>query len=602
MLGYPGQFDGGFDLPVDWYFNLNSSKDMTDPGILDRISGPFESYYDKELIPRAVRRDYQAVGINVTYLAQLPFALSLARRIRISLPDAIVMFGGTEVSDVWKYLSDKRLFFRIFDVADACVVGEGESAFVSLLADIANDRPLQQVSNVLLHPGRRTRAGQTDRTASLPLIDSPTIAYEATKALPTPDYGKLPWDRYLSPHPFVYYSPSRGCYWNKCTFCDYGLNFGSPTSPWRQDPVEKMLHDITEISRSYQHIYFSVNVLAPATLLQVAERIVETGLDIRWGAEIRLEKYWTPERCDLLYKSGARAISVGFESGNQRILDCIKKGVRINRVPAILQSFHEAGIGVQMMGFTGFPTETLDEAMDSVRFLESNRNCWTFGGLGKFVLTPGAQVALHPERFGIHSLHARAGDDIVTHLEYEDPTGHGHASPELEKRKAQLSACDFDRPWLGGIDTPHTLFYHDRYDTKILDELAVPSTAAGTGQADAMWRLNGAILANTDNYQVEDLQRSPKEAKSRLKAQLVRGETRRHYFVRADGLVYPFPPGMIEFLAHFVLPATFESRLRNRPAKEHETELRLWRHSVAHRFITPYVAEKPSGERSLRLG
>ena len=190
-----------------------------------------------------------------------------------------------------------------------------------------------------------------------------------------------------------------------------------------------MLHDITEISRSYQHIYFSVDVLAPATLLQVAERIVETGLDIRWGAEIRLEKYWTPERCDLLYKSGARAISVGFESGNQRILDCIKKGVRINRVPAILQSFHEAGIGVQMMGFTGFPTENLDEAMDSVRFLESNRNCWTFGGLGKFVLTPGAQVALHPERFGIHSLHARAGDDIVTHLEYEDPTDMGMRAP-----------------------------------------------------------------------------------------------------------------------------------------------------------------------------
>lgn len=584
VLGYPGQFDRGFDIPISWYFNLNSTRDMTDPDILDQISRPFESYYEKDLIPRVIRGSYRAVGINITYVAQLPFALSLARRIRMALPEAVVIFGGTEVSDVWKYVSDKRLFFRVFDIADACVVGEGESAFVSLLSDIANDRPLQSVPNVFLHPNRRIPARKTDATA--PLIDPPTIAYEATKTLPTPEYSKLPWNQYLSPHPFVYYSPSRGCYWNKCTFCDYGLNFGSPTSPWRQDPVEKMLHDITEISRSFHHIYFSVDVLAPATLLQVAERIVETGIEIRWGAEIRLEKYWTPERCHLLYESGARAISVGFESGNQRILDCINKGVRINNVPAILQSFHEAGIGVQMMGFTGFPTETLDEAMDSVRFLEHNRKYWTFGGLGKFTLTPGAQVALHPERFGIHSLHARVGDDIVSHLQYEDPIGHGHADPELDKRKAQLSAGAFGRPWLGGIDTPHTLFYHDRYGTKILDQLAAPSTG-GASQTDISWRLNGVILTDTENYRVEELQRSPKEAENRVEARLVWSEARRSYFVRADGLVYPFPPGMIEFLKHFVSSATFESRLRNRPANEHETELRLWRHSVAHRFLVP---------------
>jgi hypothetical protein len=359
--------------------------------------------------------------------------------------------------------------------------------------------------------------------------------------------------------------------------------------------VEKILQDVTEISRSYKHIYFSVDVLAPATLLQVAERIVETGVDIRWGAEIRLEKYWTPERCCLLYKSGARAISFGFESGNQRILDRIKKGVRINRVPTILQSFHGAGIGVQMMGFTGFPTETLEEAIDSVRFLEDNRKNWTFGGLGRFVLTPGAQVALHPEYFSIHNLHARAKDDIVRHLEYEDPAGHDHAHPELEKRKAQLIVGDFDRPWMGGIDTPHTLFYHDRYGTEIIDELTAHHTG-GTGQADTVWRLNGAILIDPDHYEVDKLQRSPGQAEGRLEAQLIRAEQRRQYFVRADGLVYPFPPGMIEFLKHFVVPATFESRLRNRPENEREVEQRLWRHSVAHCFVTPYVAEKRSEE------
>lgn len=98
-----------------------------------------------------------------------------------------------------------------------------------------------------------------------------------------PDFSGLPWDLYLSPEKFVYYSPTRGCYWNKCTFCDYGLNTDGPTSPWRQDTADTMIADVTELAKFAKFIYFSVDVLAPATILRFAEKVVERGLDFRWG-------------------------------------------------------------------------------------------------------------------------------------------------------------------------------------------------------------------------------------------------------------------------------------------------------------------------------
>ena len=58
------------------------------------------------------------------------------------------------------------------------------------------------------------------------------------------------------------------------------------------------------------------------------------------------------------------------------------------------------------MGFTGFPTESYEEALDSIHVLEELRGHWTFGGLGTFELTPGAIAAQNPSHFGISELKA----------------------------------------------------------------------------------------------------------------------------------------------------------------------------------------------------
>lgn len=493
LRGFAGDIGSSFLHSFEGRMNLNRIDDLTDTKLLHHCSGPFHPFYEEHFLPEVARAGYHVIGINVTYTSQLPYALWLAHRLKEVSPNSFIVLGGTEISDTYKYLSSREAFEKLYSTIDACVIGEGESCFVHILEAISNGEIPRNASNLILNR-KFLKEGEVD-LSFIPV----SIDHEDLSRIPTPDFSKLPWDKYLAPEAFVYYSPSRGCYWNKCTFCDYGLNFDSPTAPWRTDPVSKIVEDLGSICRQSRFVYFSVDVLAPATLLKMAERIVQEGIDIRWSAEIRLEQYWSRERCELLKRSGCVCISVGFESGNQRVLDLIDKGTRPHQVLTTIRNFTEAGIGVQMMGFVGFPSETLEEAMDSIRFLENNRQFWTFGGLGTFVLTSGAIVARQPDRFGIEHVRPFQGDDVQRRLSYVDPVQVRQDANDPEWR-VQLAARlnqlngDWGRPFLGGIDTPHTLMYHDRYGRDVLNTATDPGVPEYL-TADTPVELNGVLAA-----------------------------------------------------------------------------------------------------------
>ncbi|AIQ51408.1 B12-binding domain-containing radical SAM protein [Paenibacillus sp. FSL R7-0331] len=598
LKGFPGQFRG-FSLATSGFYNIFSSLDMRDPEITGMISRPFADYYSKELIPGMITGGYSLVGISITYVAQIPFALSMARLIRTSCPEIRIIFGGTAVSDYWKYILDKKDFFAVFDPADACIIGEGESAFVSILQALEHGTPIPASANIALHP----RHQAAHDPAAL------RIKYEDICSFPVPEYSKLPWEKYLSPFPFIYYSPSRGCYWNRCTFCDYGLNTDSPTSPWRQYPLDKIIEDLRTLAVTFKYIYFSVDVLSPALLLKLAAAILEEGLDIRWGAEIRLEEYWTPERCELLHQSGCTAISVGFESGNQRILNLINKGTRVDRLQETIQMFSEAGIGVQIMGFTGFPTETVEDALGSVEFLEKNTMYWTFGGLGQFVLTKGAIIAKEPERFNIHGVRPFEGEDVAWRLHYSEPedllADSSRCGPkELTEAKASLRGSLLDRPWVGGVDTAHSMFYHERFGNHILSIIGGANHTPANG--DTVMELNGHLLEGHYYLPVHKLfskkdldhildtsEREGKAVTAQNISELLQWwkpdvpgyaePQEQQLFVRRDGTLFPFPAPMIVFLRKFEHGLSLTELLQHSSQQEFHTK--LWQHCISNRFL-----------------
>lgn len=461
LRGFPGQF-GDFTLRINNVGNLSSLTDLTNPNYIDQLTRPLQPYFDTHFKTLLSEQPWHVVGVSVNYTGQLPFAIALTKLIRNALPDALVCVGGTEISDELKCLRDKADIWKLFPDCDAVVGGEGESVLLALLRSIADDKPLPDGQ-----PGLLLKKG------ALPMATI-AVSYENMAELPPPRYDVFDLSEYWSPEPVLLYSPTRGCYWNKCTFCDYGLNTDLPTSPSRNRPVEAVIDELRHISQYARTFYFSVDAIAPAYLRKLAQAIAANGLDIHWSAELRLEKSMLKDgMARELRDAGCVAVSFGYESGCQRILDLINKGVRLEQVPELLAELSRHGIAAQMMGFIGFPGETSAEAAQTFEFLLEHRANWTLAGIGDFILTSGAIVAKRPADFGIQATAAFDGDDIVRTLYWTDAHGRthfdggGHDASIAPLAERVANFVD-DRPFVGGIDSAHSILYFAHYGATLV--------------------------------------------------------------------------------------------------------------------------------------
>ncbi|MCC5668494.1 B12-binding domain-containing radical SAM protein [Nostoc sp. CHAB 5784] len=474
VQGFPGQFDG-FYLDNQYPANLSSVSDLTNDAVIDRLINPFFPYFSGPFTQSIKERDWNFVGLSVNYIFQLPFAIWMCKYIRSLLPDTIISVGGTEISDLVKYLRDPNLIWDLLPYCDVVMVGEGETALIEILQSISQQQGLpKQRPGILLRDEVVTRS----RLA---------LRYEDVSSLPEPKYDVWNWQQYWSPEPVVLYSPTRGCYWNRCTFCDYGLNTDSPTSPSRERPVETVVREIANISRFARTFYFAVDAMSPLYLRKLAEALVENGIAIRWSAELRLERSLKKELAHLLKKAGCVCISFGYESGSQRILDLINKGVKVQEIPQILRQLSEVDIGAQMMGFTGFPGESLEEAVETFQFLKENRAYWTLAGIGNFVLTPGAIVAKRPQEFGIKEVTSYFQDDIIRSLCWVDEEGEQTIDRDIMLAEQTLQVSDSlnfingHRPFVGGIDSSHSILYFAKFGKGL-----VPSTTVKPEQSKVL--------------------------------------------------------------------------------------------------------------------
>ncbi|BCJ37305.1 hypothetical protein Athai_48080 [Actinocatenispora thailandica] len=288
-------------------------------------------------------------------------------------------------------------------------------------------------------------------------------------------------------------------------------------------------------------------------------------------------------------------MSVGFESGNQRILDLIDKGITPAQVRTTIEAMSGAGIGVQMMAFTGFPSETAAEAMDTVKFLADNRKSWTYGGVGTFVLTSGAIVARHPERFGIENLRPIPDSDIHRVLLYDEPGVAEADRRRVDAAKQALDPCDYPRPWMSATDTPHTFFYHGRYGTEVreLTQAAKRLTAADQHTA---YQANGEFVGRPDDALLTAY---------RDEHGLFEGDTPPAgcaLFRRADGQLFLIPANVERVLRNFTAPTSLAEATARTWLADSTRLWRLYASFVAERLLrrasrasSPEVGRAPAG-------
>jgi len=420
---------------------------------------PFHDYFTGPLLARLRAAAPRVVGISVAFPSQIQPAYALGWRVKHALPEVHLTVGGPALTQLFQGLPAERAE-AVRGPFDSVVTGEGEAALLDLVRTIAAGDT----------PPRFIRAVQSDDLGTLP----------------APDFRGLPLERYFAPEPVLPYDPTRGCYWGKCAFCHYGLAEVG-TARYRERPVAQVIDHLAALSRRHgaSLFYFSQDAVNPRTLLKVARAIAADGHAWRWATDMRPERSLTRELCAELRAGGALAMAVGVESAAPRVLELIDKGVGLDTVRQSIAHLAGAGIGVEAMAFTDFPTESGGEALATVRFVAAERDRLALFICGTFDLAKGSRVARAPGDYGVAETWRVVGDDLGLGLFYRE-----RRDPKTEDERARVddALADVARhwwlshyPWAGALSTAHTLLYYRHHGVDCFRRLAAVPRAAIPG-------------------------------------------------------------------------------------------------------------------------
>jgi hypothetical protein len=237
------------------------------------------------------------------------------------------------------------------------------------------------------------------------------------------------------------------------------------TASYREIPPDRAAADLAQLARRHgvKNFYISCDVLSPKYAVALAQALIDRNVKIRWSSDLKIEKYFTPERCALLYKSGLRSAAFGIESGSDRILELMRKGCDRATMTSVNRSFHEAGIATEWMTFTDHPDETLDEALATVRWIEEEQEHVDLFIVGTFGLERGSHIAQDPARYGVRKVYYAAGDELRLYALFTHKNGRRSrdTSEKIEREIDRVGApyALHPYPWAGANSTHHTFLH-----------------------------------------------------------------------------------------------------------------------------------------------
>lgn len=340
------------------------------------------------------------ICFSVPFPGNLYSAFRCAQFIKANFTNIKTAMGGGFPNTELRELKDKR----VFEFFDFITLDDGELP-VELLYDFVTSSEVEM-------PLKRTF-----------LLENNQVVYKNNSSrhdykqseVGTPDYTDLLLDKYISvievANPMhSLWSDGRwnkltmahGCYWGKCTFCDISLDYIKLYEPIAAKIlVDRMEELITQTGENGFH--FVDEAAPPALMREVALEIIKRKLVVTWWTNIRFEKSFTADLCLLLKESGCIAVSGGLEVASDRLLELIKKGVTVEQVAQVTRNFTESGIMVHAYLMYGYPTQTIQETVDS---LEMVRQLFELGVLQsgfwhQFAMTAHSPVGMSPEEFGV---------------------------------------------------------------------------------------------------------------------------------------------------------------------------------------------------------
>ncbi len=412
------------------------------------------------------------VCFSIPFPGNLYSAFRCAKLIKENYPYIKTAMGGGFPNTELREIKDKR----VFEFFDFITLDDGEVP-LELLCENLDKTENQEFKRTFLIENQEVVYKNNSKKHDYKQAD-----------IGTPDYTDLQLDQYISVIEIAnpmhsLWSDGRwnkltmahGCYWGKCTFCDISLDYIKIYEPISAkilvDRMEELIKTTGETG-----FHFVDEAAPPALMREVALEILRRNLVVTWWTNIRFEKSFTRDLCFLLKLSGCVAVSGGLEVASDRLLKLIDKGISVEQVAKVTRNFTEAGIMIHAYLMYGYPTQTVQETVDS---LEMVRQLFEMGILQsafwhQFAMTAHSPVGLNPEEFGVMPIKQEihfANNDI----DFTDKTGidHGKFSFGLKKSLFNyMHGINFELPLQEWFDfkIPKTTVHPDYIHDCLLEE------------------------------------------------------------------------------------------------------------------------------------
>lgn len=276
-------------------------------------------------------------------------ARTVARIAKEVQPNVMTVCGGPHMSCVPEDVADNGSF-------DYAVVGEGERALVSLL-EADTDEERSRVPGVI----DARLAGTSEVTSSQSIGNLDDLPYDGRKALmDLSHYDKLGLGAVIT---------ARGCPFQ----CEYCASFKIWSRRVRFRSAENVLAEIDHLADEYGVTYFKFCDDTFTVNKNRAHRICEMlrkRKKLRWKCTTRADCL-DDDLVEAMRSSGCAAVSIGVESGSPRILELMHKGESREAIASGCRILREHRIPFTAFIMVGFPTETEQEAWETLAFAKS---------------------------------------------------------------------------------------------------------------------------------------------------------------------------------------------------------------------------------------
>lgn len=389
-------------------YSIYSSRDIM-KAISDEQQNPYIDLYRNYFLASILDEAPDLVGVSITATSQIIPGLTICRLIKESNPHIHVTIGGSIFT---RLVDNLRRCERLFDVTDDFIVFEGETALLELVNQLDGKKDFGKVPNLIFRQDGKIVVNQP--------FYSENLAQHGA-----PNYDGFPLGRYLAPHTVLPVQFSRGCYYKDCAFCALTLDHQN----FRQKDPVKVVDELEFLSKKYEtpYFFFTDECLALSPTRRLCKEMLSRGLDIQWTAEFRFEKNLSRDLLSLIRDAGCQKIVFGLETYNTRMMDFMKKGITQESVNRICSDCVDLGIGVHCYIIVGFPTETEEEALETMNFIVNNTKLNSSYGFScqpcLFDLEKEAPIMSDPGGYGVQRIMRPASEDLSLGFFYEVKEG-----------------------------------------------------------------------------------------------------------------------------------------------------------------------------------